>query len=526
MLFNILFISLSFSLCFSKATTRTDFFYKSEFIHVDPDLNTKNASVVQVNDNYSLNEVFEITHFLKKPIQKSDLIHFVSSIPKLSTLSIDFRSIIDKYRMQSASFYRSIIIILYEDPDPLNSFFDIINEELYEFSDMCKSYCLDAVTKLNRLQLFEDLDFASASAPSPSNTPKAEENNFNKYSKGAIFFAALLNNDFVTPITIASDMFADKPKPTLPIKNTMTADPDLLFAYSKVYCINTFSLSFVLDADDRLTIVGDKIPFSYFLDYMTVLQNSIIVVKAYDNANNNDLLTNKNILLENIWQQLEAFKMVALKMEDLIVFELFNKMSDLLAFDKPLKKLKSYLTKKVSELTQFKDVLVKDFPILNMDLIEQERLAAVLRQIKTHIHDVAAEEADLLLQEQMAKSRAESASRVSKNVLQNELSGNEFEAFATLYLYSPLKRTSTLITRAIVAVPEGITIGGLQGIYDFLKSVGSIFFGSPITSFILIFIGLAVIYSTVANVFSIIYNFFYWLLFPFLKIYKMFVKIC
>ena len=196
-------------------------------------------------------------------------------------------------------------------------------------------------------------------------------------------------------------------------------------------------------------------------------------------------------------------------------------MSDLLAFDNPLRKLKSYLTKKVSELTQLKDVLAKDFPILNLDLLEQERLAAVLRQIKTHIHDVGAKEADIVLKEQLAKSRAESETRVTKNVLQNELSGNEFDALTTLYLYGPLKRTSTLISRAIVAVPEGIAVGGLQGIYDFLKSVGSIFFGSPFTTFMLIFIGLAVIYSAVANVFSIVYNFFYWLTFPFLKIKRM-----
>ena len=518
MLFNILFITL----CFVKATTRTDFFYIQEFIqtdlnYVDTDLNTKNASVVQVYDNYSLNDVFEITHFLKKPIQKADLIHFVSSIPKLSTLSIDFRSVIQKYRIQSATFYRSIMIILYEDTDPLHSFFNIINEDLHDFSDMCKSYCLDVVTKFNRLQLFEDLDFSIV----PSlNTLKAEENNFNKYSKGALFFAALLNSDFVTPITIATDMFS-APKAALPIRNTTALDPDLLFAYSKVYCINTFSLSFVLDADDHLTIVGDKIPFSYFLDYMTALQNGLIKPddKVTDKAK--ETLTNKNILLENIWQQLEAMKMVALKMEELIVFELFNKMSDLLAFDNPLRKLKSYLTKKVSELTQLKDVLAKDFPILNLDLLEQERLAAVLRKIKTHIHDVGAKEADIVLKEQLAKSRAESETRVTKNVLQNELSGNEFDALTTLYLYGPLKRTSTLISRAIVAVPEGIAVGGLQGIYDFLKSVGSIFFGSPFTTFMLIFIGLAVIYSAVANVFSIVYNFFYWLTFPFLKIKRM-----
>ena len=514
MLFNILFITL----CFVKATTRTDFFYIQEFIqtdlnYVDTDLNTKNASVVQVYDNYSLNDVFEITHFLKKPIQKANLIHFVSSIPKLSTLSIDFRSVIQKYRIQSATFYRSIMIILYEDTDPLHSFFNIINEDLHDFSDMCKSYCLDVVTKFNRLQLFEDLDFSIV----PSETA-AEENNFNKYSKGALFFAALLNSDFVTPITIATDMFS-APKAALPIRNTTALDPDLLFAYSKVYCINTFSLSFVLDADDHLTIVGDKIPFSYFLDYMTALQNGLI--KPDDKTDDKTVLTNKNILLENIWQQLEAMKMVALKMEELIVFELFNKMSDLLAFDNPLRKLKSYLTKKVSELTQLKDVLAKDFPILNLDLLEQERLAAVLRKIKTHIHDVGAKEADIVLKEQLAKSRAESETRVTKNVLQNELSGNEFDALTTLYLYGPLKRTSTLISRAIVAVPEGIAVGGLQGIYDFLKSVGSIFFGSPFTTFMLIFIGLAVIYSAVANVFSIVYNFFYWLTFPFLKVKRM-----
>jgi hypothetical protein len=102
---------------------------------------------------------------------------------------------------------------------------------------------------------------------------------------------------------------------------------------------------------------------------------------------------------------------------------------------------------------------------------------------------------------------------------------NEFEAFALLHVYGPLKRTTKLITRAVIALPEGVTVGGLQGIYDFLGSIWTIFSGSPVTTGFITIGGLAVIYSSVANIFHVAYNFVSWIFFPFLFLKRMVSKI-
>jgi hypothetical protein len=122
--------------------------------------------------------------------------------------------------------------------------------------------------------------------------------------------------------------------------------------------------------------------------------------------------------------------------------------------------------------------------------------------------------------EELSNAKIDSEHRVTKNVLQNELNGNEFEAFANLHVYGPLKRTTKLITRAIIVLPEGVAVGGLQGIYDFLGSIWTIFSGNPVTTGVISIGGLAVIYSSVANIFNIVFSFVSWVFFPFLFVFR------
>jgi hypothetical protein len=216
-----------------------------------------------------------------------------------------------------------------------------------------------------------------------------------------------------------------------------------------------------------------------------------------------------SVFMENVFEQLEALKMMASKLEQLIVFELHDKLTSLIKEGNSFSKIQKYISKKVSELVFLKHGLEKekDFPILKANYKEESRLNALKREINALKH------ADTLLNTKFVSDQ-----KVTKNVLQNELNDNEFEAFANLYVYGPLKRTTKLITRAVIALPEGVTVGGLQGIYDFLGSICNIFTGSPVTSTVIIIGGLAVIYSSIANIFSIVFNFVSWIFFPFLFI--------
>jgi hypothetical protein len=161
-------------------------------------------------------------------------------------------------------------------------------------------------------------------------------------------------------------------------------------------------------------------------------------------------------------------------------------------------------------------MLDKDLPISKLNLLEEMRLNAATRRINAEKREEELKKhADELL-----TVKLDSQHRVIKDVLQHELNGNEFEAFANLHVYGPLKRTTTLITRAVIVLPEGVAVGGLQGIYDFLGSIWTIFSGSPVTTGVITIGGLVVIYSSVANIFHIVFNFVSWVFFPFLFIFR------
>jgi hypothetical protein len=233
-------------------------------------------------------------------------------------------------------------------------------------------------------------------------------------------------------------------------------------------------------------------------------------IKDYDNDNDTD----SSVFLENIVEQLEALKIVVSKLDELVVLELYDKLTNMIELGASFPKIQKYLSNKVSELVVLKqDLLLKDFPISNADVSELARLNAVKRDLERIKHT-----------DQMTNVKQVSDQRVTRNVLQHELNENEFATWAILYVYGPLKRTSTLITRAVVSLPEGVAVGGLQGVYDFIGSISIIFFGSPLTSTVIIIGGLALIYSSVStiacSVFHVAYNFVSWIFFPFLFIFR------
>jgi len=490
-------------------------------------------SIIQYNNslNYSLNDVFSLKANSFK-MQKNELIGFVSSLNKHAHSPINFINVITNYNPSLFDFYTNMQMILYEDYDQsafIDNYFNSVNEQLDTFSDYTKAYCLDTTTSV--LKYFGFLEDSSPLV-SAEKGPKVEENNIHTKTKvkRAFLFAtaaaAFATGDIVTPVTVAADMLSDaspKEKPNAKAnlsQNLTMMSQDTFLTYSKLFCINTFSLQFSLDTNNELTIVGDKINYDYFIDFTNYIQDRLAYIQ--DKLASNKDVSDKDLSgPKNIWEQVEALKRVAIKMDELVVYELYDRVYDISrSRHNPFSKLKSYISSKLRDIDRLKNFLEADFPITKLDLLEQVRLNTATRLINAQIkEEVFKKHAD-----ELSNVRQESDQRVSKNTLQNELNANEFDAFASLYVYGPLKRTTGLLTRAVIALPEGITVGGLHGIYDFLGSIYNIFSGSPVTTGFITVISLAVIYSSVANIFSIVFNFVSWIFFPFLFIKKLVFK--
>jgi hypothetical protein len=482
---------------------------------------TKASLITKVDPEFSKNIIYYNSNFLQnnssldllnvKKMDKYELVHFVSSLNKMSHPPIYF---LEPAITKSNSLFKSLIQILKEDHDhdfdPVDAYFTSINDLLDDFSEHCKSYCLDVMYSLKKHGGFLLKD--------EKKMEKGKEDKTNVERGGAFFFAAaaaFVSGDIIAPVSVflTDDTAAAAAIPNKPL------DDD--FSYSKVYCINTFSLFFALESNKRsdnkrsdnkrsdnkrsLTIYGDKIPYEYFIKMVNLLEERI---KDKDNDNDND--TESSVFLENIVEQLEALKIVVSKLDELVVLELHDKLTNMIELGASFPKIQKYLSNKVSELVVLKqDVLLKDFPISKSDVSELARLNAVKRDLERIKHT-----------DQMINVKQVSDQRVTKNVLQHELNEKEFATWAILYVYGPLKRTSSLITRAVVSLPEGVAVGGLQGVYDFIGSICNIFTGNPVTTGLIIIGGLAVIYSSVANIFHIAYNFVSWVFFPFLFVKK------
>lgn len=430
---------------------------------------------------------FNITTSLKK--NKYEIASFVSSLNKMSHPPIVFLN------QRENSFLKDLIQILHEDYDATSIYFSAVNEDLYDFSESSKSYCLNAVDAMKQHGgfSFKDEKVDKERERGEREKEKTDKKEVVKNKGGAFLFAAaaaFVTGDIITPVSVfLDDELAERNNSSKDMAKDLAKDLDLdlVFDYSQIYCINTFSLFFAFKSKEQsLTIYGDKINYEYFVNFFNGLQENIKTKNL------------SSVFMENIIEQLEVLKMMASKLEQLIVFELHDKLTSLIKEGSSVSKIQKYISKKVSELVDLKQILVKDFPILKANYKEEARLNAVKREINALKH------ADTLL-----NARQDSDQKVTKDVLQNELNGNEFEAFANLHVYGPLKRTTKLITRAVIALPEGVAVGGLQGIYDFLGSISTIFFGNPITTGVIIIGGLAVIYSSVSTIVS-------WIFFPFL----------
>jgi hypothetical protein len=490
----LLYILLYIAITNGSIVTRTDFFHE----HV-------------IKNNYSLNNVFSLANSTNITMQNYELVGFVSSLNKHSHSPISLTNLIDKYQKQLQGFYIGLFQILYEDYDStfiVDEYFNSVNDQLHDFSEHSKSYCLDTMSAINALNVFNHITVTSKE-------PQIQENNISPkmHPKGAFFFAAaaaFVTGDILEPVSVVADMMSDKPKEKANKSESKekTLSQSVSYAFSRIYCINTFSLQFTLDDNNDLFIVGDKIGYEYFINYMTLIQSNL-------------LSFSESGKIKNAWEQVEALKRVATKLDEIVVYELYDKISDISGSRyNPFPKLKTYISSKLTDIDRLKNMLESDFPISKLDLSEQVRLNTATRLINAEKRkEELKKHADELL-----NARQDSDQKVTKDVLQNELNGNEFEAFANLHVYGPLKRTTKLITRAVIALPEGVTVGGLQGIYDFLGSIWMIFSGSPVTSTVITVGGLAVIYSSIANIFSIIFNFVSWIFFPFLFLKRMVSK--
>jgi hypothetical protein len=483
-----------------SAVTRTDFFGDQV-----------------IPNNYSLNNVFSLENSTNITMQNYELVGFVSSLNKHSHSPISLTNLVDKYQKQLQGFYIGLFQILYEDYNSafiVDEYFNAVNDHLHGFSEHSKSYCLDTMSAINALNVFDRL----TESPKGSKGPQVQENNISPktHPKGAFLFAAaaaFVTGDISAPVSVVADMMSvDKPKEKANKAESKekakekdnTLNQAVSYAFSRIYCINTFSLQFTLDDNNDLFIIGDKIGYEYFINYMTLIQSNLPSFSESDKT-------------KNVWEQVEALKRVATKMDELVVYELYDKISDISsARFNPFPKLKTYISSKLLDIDRLKNLLDTDFPISKLYLAEQVRLNTATRHIKVKIREEELKKhADELL-----NARQDSDQKVSKDLLQNELNGNEFEAFANLHVYGPLKRTTKLLTRAVIALPEGVTVGGLQGIYDFLGSIWTIFSGSPVTSTVITIGGLAVIYSSVTTIACSIFNFVSWVFFPFLFVKK------
>jgi hypothetical protein len=501
-------------------------FYFIQFVNgsmitkVDHEQNIIEYSYLTNHSSFNLMDVFSLSSL---KLDKYELISFVSSLNKLSHLPIDFYTVIIKYRDRSDTFFKGLITILYED-DPVDAYFTSINDLLHDFSEYCQSYCLDVMHSSKKYGVFSKGFFKAGDLS--KDLPKVKDNNIllNTHSgkkSTAFFFASLsafVSGDIVAPVSVLLSDDDDEG----PLSKTvdLDLDPDLLFDYSKVYCINSFSLFFAFESNKQrdnkqtsLTIVGDKIPYEYFLKFLSEMQDNI---ENDIKDENKDL--SKDIILDDLLQQLQALKLVIIKLEQVIVFEIYDKLTNLVKNDLPLPKIQNYLSKKVSELVILKQSLVKDFPILKADVAELERLNAVKRELEQIKHA-----------NHLSSMSATSHQHVAENVLLDELRNNEFTTWATLHVYSPLKRSTSMITRAVIAVPEGVAVGGLQGIYDFLLTIFQIFSFNPITTCVITIVGLSFIYASVSTVVIIIYNFVYnfvsWIFWPFSFIKRVICKL-
>jgi len=531
MLLGLLLITLFSTI--DPTSTKFDYTNINQNIYQTINQNITNKTII-IYENYSMLDVF--SHYEQKPISKQDLINFVSLLPKFSHYPINIRYLLDQYdtyMYQMNTYYSSILSILYEDSKPnsetiMLQFIDDTNKKLYEFSNKCKTFCLNVVEKATQKHIFDN--FSAFRLNKSEFLPNAGEKKTNKntqYSKSDIFVSAsasFLTGDFITPIYIVSDyLFSQQIPPhnrsQADYNNDFTPDADLWLAYSKLYCINTFSMRIDYH-NDIIYIVGDKIPYEFTANFLSIIQQIINQHQAMYSKDSIEFRA-----LENMLQQFEVVKLLVYKIEEFIIFDIYDKLTNIIqtSFLNPLDVFKSYIDDHIKYLYKMNELADIDFPMTQIEMKEQQRMNRVINQINRHL------KTEIFNQNKQKQDNAifNAEQKVSMNKILNDVKNMEFEAWASLYIYSPLKRTGLLVSKAIFALPEGIAVGGLQGIYVFINNIVSIFIFNPLTTSIIIFIGLSIVYVSVANSIIIIINFFKWIYrcvsFPFVSLYRFFI---
>lgn len=518
-------------------TTSTKFEYTNinKNIYQQINQNITNKTII-VYENYSMLDVF--SHYDPKPISKHDLITFVSLLPKFSHYPINIKYLLDQYDIyvyQMNTYYSSIISILYDDPKSnsetiMLKFVDDTNKKLYEFSNKCKTFCLNVVAKAKQKGIFDN--FSAFRLNKSEFCHNAEEKKTNKnthYSKSDIFVSAsasFLTGDFITPIYMVSDYLFSKQIQThnssdidIDSNNNFRPNADLWLTYSKLYCINTFSMR-IDYRNDHIYVVGDKIPYEFTANFISIIQQNInqeLAIYSKDSV--------QFRALENMLQQFEVVKLLVYKTEEIIVLDIYDKLTNIIqtSFLNPLDIFKLYIDDHIKDLYKMNEHTDIDFPISQMEIKEQQQMNHVINQINEHIKKEIANQN----KQKQNNSMFNAEQKVSMNKVLNDVKNMEFEAWASLYIYNPLKRTGLLVSKAIIAIPEGVAVGGLQGIYVFINNVASIFIFNPVTTSIIIFIGLTIVYVSVANSIMMTINFFKWIYwcvsFPFVSLYRFLV---
>ncbi len=486
---------------------------------------------MQLYENDSVISIF--SHII--PTTKYQLQTFVSSLYKTTSYPILLAPLLTKYNQviqeKKTNILTSFFTSSLNAEQTIRQFVDETNKQLYELTSRFEAQCLQIFAKAGSQNVFDGFsihDFYDSpkSADSPD-SPIAKENKFRKKMEAVILAttASFFSGDYITPLSLATDAVfldaaADAADKTRKINASRIgqSDSEIWSTYSKIYCINSFSASLHYDETTRhIRVIGDKIPYEFINNFLAITQYNIerklssgALAFAFnskskesaDDGNKNKV--NKRIL-ENLMQQFEIIKMITDKIEELVMYELYENIQTISETQLPngLDMLMKYICSKLYELVKLKELLGLDFPITQMQIKEQQQLNIATK----HINEVIKTEIAVENAEKLAFTVFTAEQEIHKNKVLNDLQTLEFEAFTRLYIYGPLKRTGVMISNTVIALPAGIASGGIGGIYTFIKSILSIIVFNPVTSGVIIFIGIIVLYATALNTLLIGYNF-------------------
>lgn len=526
-LFQLLLIFISFNQVI-PATTKTT---------IDSNFPEKVNTHMQIYENDSIVTIF--SHI--KPTSKYDLNLFVSSLYKLSHPSISIKNILTTYDVKR-EIMLSPFLIFYHVNDAetvIQQFISHVNKRLHEFSNFYKTQCLNIVAKTDIQNVFDSFsvdDYYSTvepDSPKSGNPPNTKEKKFRRKFKAAASAiilsttAGFFSGDYLTPLSVAGEVLFEsrntddtigknKNKNKVNISEIGMTPSEMWLSHAKIYCINTFAFNFWYE-DGRITIVGDKIPYEFMRNFFSIVQHNIetMIAGLPDK-------TVKKRILENLLQRIEAIKLVSNKLEELVLFDLYTNLITIVEtpFSNSLDIVMKYIEANVNELFKLEELLVIDFPITQMEVREQEQINLATKKINDRIKiEVANENA-----EDLADTVFTAEQQIHKNKVLNDIQNLEFDMLTKLYIYGPLKRTGILVSKTVLALPQGIAVGGLKGIYSFIGDIGGIVFFNPVTSMIIIFIGLSIVYTMVANSIQLIGGYCKWFYtivsFPFYMGYK------